>query len=69
MSELRGCALHLAKKALAIAVPAIERQPGQFRPFSNQMDMKALLDVLTQNDVESERYARSAKTAVAGEFC
>jgi hypothetical protein len=30
MAEHRGCDLHLVKKALAIAVLAIERQPGQF---------------------------------------
>jgi hypothetical protein len=67
MAEFRGRALHLLKKALAIAVLAIERQPGQFQPFSDHADMKAPLDALIQNDVEFEHYARSAKMAVTGE--
>jgi len=67
MAEFRGRDLHLVKKALAIAVLAIERQPGDFQPFSDQTDMKALLEVLIQNDVELEHYARSARMAVTGE--
>ena len=67
MAEFRGRDLHLVKKALAIAVLAIERQPGQFQPFSDQADTKALLDALIQIDVELEHYARSAKMAVTGE--
>ena len=67
MAEFRGRDLHLVKKALAIAVLSIERQPGQFQPFSDQADMKALLDALIQNDVELEHYARSATTVVTGE--
>ena len=50
MAEFRGRDLRLVKKALAIAVLAIERQPGDFQPFSDQTDMKALLEVLIQND-------------------
>ena len=65
--SFRGRDLHLVKKALAIAVLAIERQPGEFQPFSDQADMKALLDALIENDVELEHYARSAKMAVTGE--
>ena len=40
--ELRD--LHLVKKALAIAVLAIERQPGPLQSASDQHDMKVLLD-------------------------
>ena len=66
-AELSGRDLRLAKKALAVAVLAIERQPGQFRPFSDRAEMKALLDALIQNDVELEHYARSAQMAVTGD--
>ena len=67
MAEFRGRDLHLVKKALAIAVLAIERQPGDFQPFSDQTDMKALLEALIKNDVELEYYTRSARMAVTGE--
>jgi hypothetical protein len=59
--------LHLVKKALAIAVLAIERQPGPFQSSSDQADMKALLDRLITSDVELEHYARAAKIAVTGD--
>ena len=64
MAEFRGRDLHLVKKALAIA--AIERQPGQFQPFSDRTDVKALLEALIENDVELEHCARSARVAVTG---
>ena len=67
MAEFRGRDLHLVKKALAIAVLAIERQPGDFQPFSNQTDMKVLLEALIENDIELEHYARSARMAITGE--
>ena len=67
MAEFSGRDMQPVKKALAIAVLAIERQPGDFKPFSDQADMKAPLDTLIQNDVELEHYARSAKMAVTGE--
>ena len=47
MAEFTGRDLHLMKKALAIAVLAIERQPGPFQSSSDQADMKALLDALS----------------------
>jgi hypothetical protein len=47
-------------------VLAIERQPGQFRPFSDQTDIEALLEALIENDVELEHCARSARVAVTG---
>ena len=57
MAEFTGRDLHLVKKALAIAVLAIERQPGPFQSVSDQTDMKALLDELIANDTELAHYA------------
>jgi hypothetical protein len=67
MAEFKGRELHLVKKALAIAVLAIERQPGPFQSVSDQSDMKALLDDLIENDTELAYYARAARIAVTGE--
>ncbi len=67
MAEFTGRDLHLEKKALAIAVLAIERQPGPFQSASDQSDMKALLDGLIENDTELAHYARAAQIAVTGE--
>jgi hypothetical protein len=67
MPEFAARDLHLVKKALAIAVLAIERQPGPFQSASDQADMKALLDKLIASDTELEHYARSARIAVTGE--
>ena len=67
MAEFTGLNLHLVKKALTIAVLAIERQPGPFQSSSDQADMKALLDALIENDTELAFYARSARIAVTGE--
>ncbi len=50
MAELTGRDLHPVKKVLAIAVGAIERQPGPFQSASDQGDMKALLEGLIEND-------------------
>jgi hypothetical protein len=59
--------LHLVKKALAIAILAIKRQPGPFQSSSDQADMKALLDRLIKSDTELEHYARAARVAVTGQ--
>lgn len=67
MAEFTGRDLHLVKKALAIAVLAIERQSGPFQSSSDQTAMKALLDALIDNDAELAHYARSARIAVTGE--
>jgi len=67
MVEFTGRDLHLVKKALAIAVLAIERQPGPFQSASDQSDMKVLLDGLIENDAELAHYARAARIAVTGE--
>jgi len=61
--ELRD--LHLVKKALAIAVLAIERRPGPMQSRSDQLDMKMLLDRLA-GDAEMELYTRAAWIAVTG---
>ena len=67
MAEFRGRDLHLVKKALAIAVLAIERMPGPFQSGSDMTDMKSLLDLLIESDVELEHYARAAHIAVTGQ--
>lgn len=67
MPELSGRDLHLVKKALAIAVAAIQRSPdGPFRSDSDMTDMKALLETMIESDVELEHYARAARFAVTG---
>ena len=67
MVEFTGRELHLVKKALAIAVLAIERQPGPFQSASDQSDIKVLLDGLIENDTELAHYARAARIAVTGD--
>jgi hypothetical protein len=67
MAEFTGRDLHLVKKALAIAVLAIERQPGPFESASDQSDMKALLDSLIEGDTELAHYARAARIVATGE--
>ena len=67
MAEFTGRDLHLVKKALSIAVLAIERQPGPFQSASDQSEMKALLDGLIENDTELAPYARAARIALTGE--
>jgi len=67
MAEFSGRDLHLVKKALAIAVLAIERMPGPFQSGSDMTDMKGLLDRLIESDVELEHYAVAAHIAVSGE--
>jgi hypothetical protein len=48
-------------------VLAIERKPRHFQPFSDETDMKVLLDALIEHEVELQHHARSAKIAVTGE--
>jgi hypothetical protein len=67
MAKIVDRDLHLVKKALAIAVLAIERQPGPFQSLSDQSDMKRLLDRLIESDTELAEYTRAAKIAVTGE--
>jgi hypothetical protein len=67
MAEFHGRELHLVKKALAIAVLAIERQAGPFQSTSDQTDLKAILDRLIASDTELATYTRAARIAVTGE--
>lgn len=67
MVELSGRDIHLIKKALAIAVLVIERTPSPFQSFSDQADMKEMLDRLFENDTELATYTRAARIAVTGE--
>jgi hypothetical protein len=66
VADLKDRDLHLTKKALAIAVLAIARQPGPFQSASDMADMKGLLDRLMESDVELEHYTRAARIAVTG---
>ncbi|WP_420965472.1 hypothetical protein [Bradyrhizobium sp. B120] len=67
MAAFTGRDLHLVKKALAIAVLTIERQPGPFQSACDQSDMKTLLDHMIENDTELAFYAHVARIAVTGE--
>jgi len=58
--------MHLIKKALAIAVLAIEARPGPLQSSSDQFEMKVLLDRLAGRDAEIEFYARAARIAFFG---
>lgn len=66
MAEIADRDLHLVKKALAIAVLAIEARPGPLQSASDQADMKDLLDRLTPGDTELAHYARAARIAFTG---
>ena len=67
MAKFSDRDLHLVKKALAIAVLAIERQPGPFQSASDQAGMKEVLDRLVAADDELAFYAKAARIAVTGE--
>ena len=67
MAEFEHRELHLVKKALAIAAPAMERQPGPFQSTLDLADMKALLDRLIESDGELAFYLKAARIAVSGE--
>ena len=67
LAQLSSREKHLIRKALAIAVLAIERQPGPLQSISDQHDMKGLLDHLVEDDTQLEFYARAGWIAVTGE--
>ena len=67
MAKFSDREMHLVKKALAIAVLAIELQPGPFQSSSDQADMKAMLDRIIASDDELAMYVRAAKIAVTGD--
>lgn len=66
MAEIADRDLHLVKKAVAIAVLAIEAQPGPFQSASDMADMKDLLDRLVPDNTELAHYARAARIAFTG---
>ncbi|MFD1911320.1 hypothetical protein [Halodurantibacterium flavum] len=67
MAEFRDRDLFLVKKALAIAILAIERQPGALQPASDCQDMKTILGELVGNPAELAQLMRSARIAVTGQ--
>ncbi|TIM31608.1 MAG: hypothetical protein E5Y63_06225 [Mesorhizobium sp.] len=59
MAEFKNRDLHIVKKALAIAVLAIEQQqPGPLWSASDQSDVKGAAEPVDRGDVEP--YARAA---------
>jgi hypothetical protein len=64
--EFRDRDLYLVKKSLAIAMLAIERQPGPLQPASDCQDMKTNLGDLVGNPAELAQFMRSALIAVTG---
>lgn len=67
MGELDQREAYLMKKALAIAILAIERQDGPLQPFNDMQDMKALLARLVGHDGNMAALQRSARIAVTGQ--
>jgi hypothetical protein len=65
-TELTGYDLSLLKRALAIAVAAIERAPPQFKSVSTQYDMNELLGRLVESDDELILYVDQAREIVGG---
>ena len=59
--------LDLVKKALAMATLAIELRPVPSRSNSDHADMKALLEAITESDVELAYYVIAAQIAITGE--
>lgn len=64
--DFEGRDLHLIRKALAIAILAIERQPGPLQPVSDMTDMETLLETLTGSPEVLAHYTRAARIAVTG---
>ena len=66
MKLFRDRQLDLVKKALAIATLAIELQPVPSRSNSDHADMKALLEEITESEVELAYYVIAAQIAITG---
>lgn len=66
MSDFDDRELHLMKKALAIAVLAIERQEGALQSASDMSDMKSLLGRLISSEAVFEHYIQAARIVVQG---
>ena len=58
--------LDLVKKALEMATFAIELRPVPSRSNSDHVDMKALLEAITESDVELAYYVIAAQMAITG---
>ena len=58
--------LHLVKKALALAMLAIEPPPGWVQPTSDYADLKARLREITESEVELSYYFIAARMAITG---
>ena len=67
MTEFTGRDLHIVKRALAVAIAALERAPQtSFVPYSDMADMRRLLGEMMPSDVEMEVFTRSACIALTG---
>jgi hypothetical protein len=67
MDDLGPREEYLVRKALAIAILAIERQDGPLQPHNDMQDMKAMLARMVGNDANMAALQRSARIAVTGE--
>lgn len=61
-----GRDMHLIRKALAMAILAIERQSGPFQSLSDMADMEVLLEKITGDPGVLAHYTRAARIAVNG---
>ena len=58
--------LHLVKKALALAMLAIEPPPGWVQPTLDYADLKALLREITESEIELAYYFIAARMTITG---
>lgn len=66
MVEFHDRELYLVKKALTIAVLAIERNDGPFQAFSDMTEMKGMLDRLVSSNDELAHLLFAARIQVEG---
>jgi hypothetical protein len=65
--ELDARQAYLVRKALAIAVLAIERQEGALQPVSDMNDMRQMLEQMVGDETVLAHLQRSARIAVTGQ--
>jgi len=65
-TELTGCDISLLKRALAIAVAALEQAPPELKSVSTQYDMNKLLGRLVESDDEWILYVDQTREIVGG---
>lgn len=58
--------IYVLKKALAVAILAIEQMPGALQPTNDAREMKRLLGGLVGSAEEMAQLQRSARIAVNG---